>query len=85
MSCLLLEVLSDCTARIDRLAKHAAYTGISDLQTYLIVDQKQRRVCVYQRTGMNWSAAEVAGHGSVDTPCLGTVLTLDQIYRASPI
>lgn len=83
--CLLVEVLSDRTAQNDRLAKHAAYTSIPSLQTYLIVAQKERRVYVYQRTGTGWSASEMAGHGSIDMPCLGTVLTLDQIYRALPI
>ena len=49
LPCLLVEVLSKSTARIDRLAKQVAYTALSSLQTYLIVEQTKRKGCVYQR------------------------------------
>ena len=83
--CLLVEVLSKSTARIDRLAKQVAYTALPSLQTYLIVEQTKRKIYVYQRTGQGWTSSELAGQGSVNLPCLGTTLTLDQIYRALPI
>jgi Uma2 family endonuclease len=83
--CLLVEVLSRGTARNDRLAKHAAYTAIPSLQTYLIAEQTKRKVYVYQRGGKSWKASELTGQGSVELPYLGTTLTLDQIYRALPI
>ena len=83
--CLLVEVLFRSTARIDRLAKQVAYTALPSLQTYLIVEQTKRKIYVYQRTDNVWRSSELAGQGSIDLPCTGTTLTLDQIYRALPI
>ena len=83
--CLLVEVLSKSTVRIHCLAKQVAYTAPPGLQTYLIVKQTKRKGYVYQRTDDVWRSSELAGQGSIDLPCLGTTLTLDQIYRALPI
>ena len=83
--CLLVEVLSKSTARIDRLAKHVASTALPSLQTYPIVKQIKRKSYVYQRTDDVWRSSELAGQASIDLPCLGTTSTLDQIYRALPI
>jgi Uma2 family endonuclease len=79
--CLLVEITSKSTARNDRLAKHAAYTAIPSVQTYLIVEQNLRRVYVYQREGEHWGSSEVAEQGQISLPCLGTHLSLEQIYR----
>lgn len=83
--CLLVEVMSKSTAKIDRTAKQVAYTGIPSLQTYLIVEQTKRKVIVYQRGADGWTPSELSGEGNIDLPYLGIVLTLDQIYRALPI
>ncbi|GMA17191.1 Uma2 family endonuclease [Deinococcus metallilatus] len=76
--CLLVEVLSSSTASHDRVAKYATYTAIPTLQTYLIVEQNERRVYAYQREGGKWELQELVGQGSL--PCLGRTLTLDEIY-----
>ncbi len=78
--CLLVEVLSPSTAANDRVGKYAMYTAIPSLQTYLIVEQNERRVYAYQRDGQKWNLAELAGRGEVDIPCLGRTLSLDEIY-----
>ncbi len=79
--CLLIEVTSRSTAQNDRRAKHAAYTAIPSVQTYLIVEQNTRRVTVYTRAGERWTSADLSDEGEVALPCLGTTLTLAQIYR----
>ena len=79
--CLLIEVTSESTAQNDRRAKHAAYTTIPSVQTYLIVEQNVRRVTVYERAGERWTFADLAGQGTVALPCLDTTLTLNQVYR----
>ena len=79
--CLLIEVTSRSTAQNDRRAKHAAYTAILSVQTYLIVEQNVRRVSVYERAGERWTSADLANQGEVALPCLGTGLTLEQVYR----
>ena len=79
--CLLIEVTSKSTAQDDRRAKHAANTAIPSVQTYLIVEQNVRRVTVYERACKRWTSADLADQGTVALPCLGTTLTLNQVYR----
>ena len=78
--CLLVEVLSPSTAANDRVGKYALYTSLPSLQTYLIVEQTQRRVYEYQRAGDEWRLREVAETGEVEVPCLGLSLPLDDTY-----
>ncbi|OLV20063.1 Uma2 family endonuclease [Deinococcus marmoris] len=78
--CLLVEVLSPSTAANDRVGKYAMYTALPSLQTYLIVEQDERRVYAYGRDGQKWNLAELAGSGEVEIPCLGRSLSLDNIY-----
>lgn len=78
--CLLIEVLSRSTAANDRLGKYNAYTALPSLQTYLMVEQTERRVYVYQRQGATWALEEVAEQGQIELPCLGRSLSLDEIY-----
>jgi Uma2 family endonuclease len=83
--CLLIEVTSRSTAQNDRLAKYAAYTALPSLQTYLIVEQSQRRVYAYQRQGDTWKLQELASSGQIDLPCLGHRLSLDEMYADVPV
>ncbi|EYB69419.1 hypothetical protein DEIPH_ctg008orf0156 [Deinococcus phoenicis] len=78
--CLLVEVLPDSTASHDRFGKYGVYTAIPSLQSYLIVEQKERRVYAYQRQAGGWHLQDLSGSGSVEVPCLGRSLTLDEIY-----
>ncbi|WP_415785635.1 Uma2 family endonuclease [Deinococcus saxicola] len=78
--CLLVEVLSPSTAANDRVGKYAMYTAIPSLQTYLIAEQDERRVYVYQRDGQKWNLSESIGGGAVQISCLGRRLSLDEIY-----
>lgn len=78
--CLLVEVLSSGTASNDRHAKYQAYTAVSSLQTYLIVEQAERRVYAYGRGVKKWELSETVGQGSVAVPCLDLSLSLDEIY-----
>lgn len=78
--CLLVEVLSRGTAHTDRHAKYAVYTSIPSLQTYLIVDQYERRVYAYQREGTSWQLTDYASQGIIPLPCLNLTLSLNDIY-----
>ncbi|MBZ9711695.1 Uma2 family endonuclease [Deinococcus multiflagellatus] len=78
--CLLVEVLSPSTAANDRVGKYAMYTGIPTLQTYLIVEQSERRVYAYGRQGEEWTLSEFTGPQPIPVPCLGLALTLDDLY-----
>ncbi|WP_420596154.1 Uma2 family endonuclease [Deinococcus sp.] len=78
--CLLVEVLSPSTAANDRLGKYNAYTALPSLQTYLMVEQAQRRVYAYQRRGGEWVLSDLQGQGQIELPCLNRSLSLDEIY-----
>ena len=78
--CLLVEVLSKGTASTDRRAKYHAYTAIPSLQTYLIVEQTERRVYAYGRGREKWELSEMVGGGDIPLPCLNISLSLDELY-----
>lgn len=77
--CLILEVISPSTADVDRGAKLEEYTNIASLQRYLIVEQTKKHVVVYRRTNEGW-LYESVHDGTLEVPCLETVLTFEQIY-----
>ena len=77
--CLVVEVLSEATARIDRREKLYAYTTIPSLRDYLLVAQDHRQVDHYRREGDDWRH-EVHTEGVVHLDCLDLDVTLDAIY-----
>ena len=80
--CLVVEVTSPSTARIDRGEKLEAYRRIGSLRAYVIVDRRRRRAQRHWRDGTNeWQREEIVTEGRVAVPCLDVDLTLDEIYR----
>ena len=79
--CILVEVLSKSTAHTDHNAKYHAYTALASLQTYLLVEQDERRVYVYGRGETGWQMQEYGGQASLSLSCLDAALTLDEIYE----
>jgi Uma2 family endonuclease len=78
--CLLIEVLSPSTAANDRLGKFGVYTGLPSLQTYLMIEQAERRIYAYERRGDEWVLTELRQAGEIALPCLGRRLSLDEVY-----
>jgi Uma2 family endonuclease len=78
--CFIAEVQSDSTAETDNGAKLEEYTKLPSLQRYAIIAQKSRQVVLYKRIGETWVFEVLLGDGEVDVPCLGAVLTLEEIY-----
>ncbi|WP_420595457.1 Uma2 family endonuclease [Deinococcus sp.] len=79
--CVLVEVLSKSTAHNDHNAKYHAYTALPSLQTYLLVEQAERRVYTYQRGEHGWEMHDYSGSDSIPLACLDAELTLDEIYE----
>jgi len=83
--CVVVEVTSPSTARIDRGEKLEAYRRIPTLRAYLVVDHRRRRVERHWRDAPSdeWVREEIAGESevAVTVPCLDVSLTLDAIYR----
>lgn len=76
--CLIIEVLSETTERIDRREKLLAYQTLPSLREYLLVAQDARHVEVYRRT-KEWQA-EYHDAGDIFLGCLNEALSLDAIY-----
>ena len=83
--CVVVEVTSPGTARIDRGEKLDAYRRIPTLRAYLIIDHRRRRVERHWRATSDdaWQREEIAGEAEtpIPIPCLDVDLTLDAIYR----
>lgn len=82
--CLLAEILSHRTERIDRAEKLFAYTAIPSLQEYLVVAQNEPRVDIHRREADDWATYTVRDQGTVDIRCLGTGVDLETIYADLP-
>ena len=83
--CVVVEVTSPSTRRIDRGEKLDAYRRIPALRAYLIVDHRRRRVERHSRESASgeWMREESVGESQtpIPVPCLDASLTLDAIYR----
>lgn len=79
--CMIVEVLSAGTERIDRREKLLAYTaGLPSLREYLLVAQDRRQVEIYRRTETDW-VHETHTEGNLRLDCLVLELPLDSIYE----
>jgi len=78
--CVVFEVLSGRSGRIDHTEKLEIYQSIPSVQAYLIVHQHERRVERHWRDADGTWRMEVIARGSVPIPCIGFDLALDAIY-----
>lgn len=77
--CMIVEVLSESTERIDRREKFPAYKTLPTLQDYLLVSQTRREVWHHRRS-RDW-AAEVLTDGDLSLDCLEIRLPLESLYE----
>lgn len=79
--CLIVEVLSPSTEKIDRREKLHAYQDIASLKEYLLVSQKNKMVELYHHNGQHWQYTLLKGDGDVlYLECLDLELTMAEIY-----
>ena len=76
--CLIVEVLSESTERIDGREKMLAYQTLPSLKEYLLVAQEARRVEIYRRAN-EWQA-EYVGAGEFRLDCLDVSVRIDDVY-----
>lgn len=81
--CLIVEVTSRSTRRIDRGEKLDAYLAMPSLRGYLIVEGDRRHATLYTREETGWARDEIVGSGDVKLPCIGATLALDNIYEGA--
>jgi Uma2 family endonuclease len=81
--CLIVEVLSEATERVDRREKLLAYRTVESLREYVLVAQDRRQVEVFRRGG-GWER-EVLAEGSLRLECLDAEVPLATIYEDIPL
>lgn len=79
--CLLIEVLSESTARIDRTEKLQAYQKLATLRNYLLIEQNVRRVELFRRNGLTWRHESFVDDSDIKLDCPAGVISLAQIYE----
>jgi Uma2 family endonuclease len=77
--CLVVEVLSPNTARLDRFEKFLFYQRLDTLQEYVLVSQDYRQVEVFRRS-MQWQSARYT-KGEISLQSVGLTVSGDEIYR----
>jgi Uma2 family endonuclease len=80
--CLLVEVLSPTTAAKDRGPKLDEYLKIPTLRQYLLIEQHQASVKVFERSEDGWHLRVFDGEGTFEVVCLGVALSLSDIYHS---
>jgi len=82
--CLIVEVLSEATERIDRREKLYAYTQIPSLQEYVLLPQDRIEAELHRREPDGWQTLHFYT-GAVPFGCLGIAVPLDTIYEDVPL
>ncbi len=77
--CLVIEVLSPHTERLDRFEKSLFYRQLDSLEEYLLVAQDYRQLEVLRRAEQ-WQATKYR-QGTVPLQSVDLSVTLDEIYR----
>jgi Uma2 family endonuclease len=77
--CLIIEVLSESTERIDRREKMLAYQTLPSLLEYVLVAQDDRQVEIYRRRN-EWQP-EVINEGTFHLDCLDLTVMIDDVYE----
>jgi Uma2 family endonuclease len=80
--CIVAEVLSQRSVRIDHTEKLLAYQAMTSVQAYLIIHQQQQRVEFYRRgEDATWQAAAMLEPGdTMRLPCIEADLRVADLY-----
>ncbi len=77
--CLIVEILSAGTRKVDMTYKAHDYLSLPTLQGYLLVDSEERAAELYRRTPNGWQVETV--EDGVRLPYLDVDLRLDEVYE----
>jgi Uma2 family endonuclease len=80
--CIVFEILSHRSARIDRGEKREVYRAVSSVQTYVIANQLEPRLECYQRLADgSWQPPRrLSMADQLELPCIGAKLDVSAIY-----
>lgn len=82
--CLIVEVLSGGTARIDQREKLFAYARLDSLQGYLLLEQDRIGASLHWREGGDWRWTEFSdSRAELTLPCTGLTVRLAELYEGT--
>ncbi len=82
--CLIVEVLSSGTARIDQREKLFAYARLESLQAYLLLEQDRIGATLHWRDSGDWRRAEFSDpQAELTLPCAGLTVQLAELYEGT--
>lgn len=82
--CLIVEVLSSGTSRIDQREKLFAYARLDSVQAYLLLEQDRIGAALYWRQGGDWRRAEFGDpQAELTLPCVGLTVRLAELYEGT--
>ncbi len=76
-----IEVISPSTEREDRGRKKFDYFATSSIRQYAIIEQDERLIDLYTRTGDRWTDEIVEGDAVLKLSSIGVEINLDVIYE----
>jgi Uma2 family endonuclease len=77
----IIEVISPSTEREDRDRKKFDYFATSSIRQYALIEQDERRIDLYTRTGASWIDEVIEGEAVVNLSSIGVEISLDTIYE----
>ena len=78
--CLIIEVLSETTARIDRYEKLMAYRLLASLQEYVLCSQETAHVEIYRKRS-EWKAEYFVTGQTFTLESVGLTVVIDELYE----
>ena len=82
--CLIVEVLSGGTARIDQQEKLFSYKRLDSLQGYLLLEQDRIGATLHWRENSDWRRAEFNDpQTELTLPCTGLIVPLAELYEGT--
>ena len=80
-SVLVVEVISPSTEREDRGRKKFDYFATPSIRQYAIIEQDERLIDLYTRTGDRWTDEIIEGDAVLKLSSIGVEVSLDMIYE----
>jgi len=76
------EVVSEDTARTDRIEKLREYQAVSSIRRYVILEQKTIGATVFERHGENWTACAITEEDTLRMPEIAIEIPLTELYES---
>lgn len=74
------EVISDDTARTDRIEKLREYQATASIRRYAILEQKSIGAMVFARKGEDWVVTALTEPDTLDLPKIGIAIPMSELY-----